>query len=114
MAGRNFYRLKSVDLDGRTDVFPMQHINFDAAVLPPIIFLSNPVRNGKLDFMINAKGIYELNVWNGQGQKIFAKNINNTTAGSRYSISFPYTLKGICILNLVNSEQQYTFKFLVQ
>lgn len=112
--GRNFYRLKLVDLDGRTDVFPMQYVHFDAGIWQPIILLSNPVQNSKLDLRINAKGNYQLNVYNAQGQKILTKNINNTATGSRYSVELPNTEKGIFILALVNGKQRYTFKLVVQ
>ncbi len=112
--GQNYYRLTLFDLDGRSTIYPVKSVQFDAAMLRPFILLTNPVKKAGINLRLNATGAFQLNIYNGQGQKMINKNVLNTTAGSRYSLGLPFMQPGIYILELYNGRQHFTEKFWVQ
>jgi hypothetical protein len=112
--GRNYYRLKLVDMDGRTTTYPIRIVQFTDGLLDQFILLSNPVRNGQIDFQANATGLFQLSIINLQGQTLLKKSINNSVAGGRYLIGLPHAIPGIYILKIENSKGQKTFKIVLQ
>jgi len=111
--GRNYYRLTLFDLDGKSTVFPVKEIRFDNS-LQPIKLLSNPVTNRKLHLQINVTGIFQMNVYNQQGQKLVGERINSATPGNRFLINLPDLSRGVYVLQLMNGLNQYNFELLVK
>lgn len=114
LPGQNYYRLKLIDLDGKTTFLPVKTLLFDAGMLAPIILLSNPVINNNIHVQVNAKGLVQFNFYNLQGQKLLTRNITNTASGSRYFINLPQAETGIYILEATINQQRYTLKLLLQ
>ncbi|MBN8699639.1 MAG: T9SS type A sorting domain-containing protein [Chitinophagales bacterium] len=112
--GTNYYRLKLVDLDGRTTVFPTKNVQFDAAYMQPIVLLSNPVKNKSISFLANATGVLQINVYTLQGQEVISETINNSVPGARHSVHLNYATPGVYILHVANGKDRYSVKVILQ
>lgn len=112
--GKNYYRLKLVDIDDRTTVFPVKNVQFDLANVQPIMLLSNPATNHNISFLSNITGIMQVNVYNLQGQELLKTTINNSAAGTRHTLNLPAAKSGMYILNVTDGRNRYSFKVLLQ
>lgn len=90
--GVNFYRIKAIDVSGQP-----KYTNVVKVVIgsPGSISINpNPVVGGKinLQFVNEAAGKYEINLYNSSGQLIFNSTINHIGGSSTQIIKLPSTL----------------------
>jgi uncharacterized repeat protein (TIGR01451 family) len=73
-AGYNYYRIKSIDINGQTSFTPIVKV-LATKTIPGITIYPNPILNGmiNLNFTNQPKGIYHASVINSSGQVIISK-----------------------------------------
>jgi len=104
--GNNFYRIKAVNKDGSviyTSVLKVNLANGNAE----LTIAPNPIRSGMLNLQLSNfdKGTYSLNVFNGQGQKVFSTSINHTGGSATESFQLPSSIKaGMYNVQLANGS----------
>lgn len=104
--GVNFYRLRNVDLDGKTGFSSIVKVNLDKNVKGFTLY-PNPVINGYLSFQSAnlVKGNYNVRVFNAGGQQVYSQRISHTGGAINQTIQLPAgTLPGMYTI-LVNGEE---------
>jgi hypothetical protein len=106
--GRNYYRLKQVDNDGRYTYSLIVVLNIERK--SNILIYPNPVQQGlTIDFssMGNSNASGYINVMNSVGQVLVRKAVQTTT--SRVSIDMSSLQKGIYIVELIDTKGMKIF-----
>lgn len=78
LAGNNFYRVKSMDIDGKSQYSDVMK-GYSARGSVGLNVYPNPVKNNQLNLQMiyQQKGIYEVRLLNSFGQSFFNKTINH-------------------------------------
>jgi hypothetical protein len=103
-AGNNFYRIKSIDKDGSSLYTSIVRVALGSK-LTELVIAPNPIRSHTLNLQLSNfdKGVYSINVFNGQGQKVFSSSINHTGGSATQSFQLPANIKaGMYSLQLAN------------
>lgn len=108
--GMNFYRLQSVDNDGKFAYSDIAIVSFGDAMSSNIVVAPNPSGH---TINIQATGLKtgtnQLVLTNLSGQTIAIKNITITAASQHFSFSVPDAVnKGIYLLQISDSDHQLT------
>ncbi len=92
-AGYNYYRLRSVEVDGKASYTQTVKVLMQFLV-PDIRIYPNPVTNGVINIqMINQPGgVYRLRLLNPLGQLIVSKQITRTDGSSTEQLKWNYNL----------------------
>jgi hypothetical protein len=104
LAGNNYYRIKAVNKDGSILYTSILRVNLSNS-LGELVIAPNPVRSHTLNLQLSNfdKGVYSINVFNGQGQKVFSSSINHTGGSATQSFQLPANIKaGMYSLQLAN------------
>jgi hypothetical protein len=104
LAGNNFYRIKAVNKDGSILYTSILRVNLSGN-FGELVIAPNPVRSHTLNLQLSNfdKGVYSINVFNGQGQKVFTSSINHTGGSATQSFQLPANIKaGMYSLQLGN------------
>lgn len=116
-AGNNYYRLKSVDIDGKASYSSIVKVNLDKATAGFTVY-PNPVRNGSVSFQSAdlAKGSYTVKVISVSGQQMMAQQFNHNGGAISQSVQLPQSVKtGIYTLLIENAGAKVMNKtFIVQ
>ena len=88
-AGNNYYRIKSIDNDGKIEYSKVVKVFAASAFSQAITAYPNPVKDGIINLQMpnNAGGIYGIQLFNMSGQLIMAKQINHASGSSTEMIS---------------------------
>jgi hypothetical protein len=75
--GYNYYRIKSIDINGQTSFTPIVKV-LATKTVPGITIYPNPIINGMINlyFTNQPKGIYHVSIINSSGQVIVSKAID--------------------------------------
>lgn len=116
-AGNNYYRLKSVDIDGKASYSSIVKVNLDKTTAGFTVY-PNPVRNGSVSFQSAdlAKGSYTVKVISVSGQQMMAQQFNHNGGAISQSVQLPQSVKtGIYTLLIENAGAKVMNKtFIVQ
>jgi hypothetical protein len=80
--GTNYYRIKSIDKDGKTTISKTLRVDYEQDT--KIKILPNPVRNSQINIQFNGhkKGVYTASIYTINGQKVFETTFNHTISGT--------------------------------
>ncbi|QEC66084.1 T9SS type A sorting domain-containing protein [Panacibacter ginsenosidivorans] len=115
-AGKNFYRIKSVDKDGTVHYTSIVSLVIGVGKIF-ISVIPNPVQNKSINLQLNniPAGIYILILYNTAGQRIYAGNIVHAGGSSSQGITLSSQIKtGTYILQLQNQNNHYTQKIIIE
>lgn len=111
LAGANFYRLKSVDRDGKSATSPVIKVVFDRRVV--VTFAPNPVKTRLVINVIEAREPVTIQLMDAQG-----KSIRQTVspAGNNQPVTFSMAgvARGMYILKMSTSQSVQTEKVVVE
>jgi hypothetical protein len=102
--GYNYYRIKSIGLNGDIKYSQVVRVYMGKGK-PSISVYPNPVAGGIINLQLinQPAGNYKVRLLNSLGQVMVAKEINHRGGSSSQSVSFiKYTLKGIYHLEVIN------------
>ncbi len=106
--GKNFYRLKQVDMDGHTTLSPVVVISLDASRQSIISLSPNPASN-KLNLIISqpvAAGL-QLVLTTVAGQQVWSTMLPGNTTGT--TVYLPVLTKGVYIAYVINNKGERIF-----
>jgi hypothetical protein len=111
VSGNNFYRIRSIDIDGKQALSHIIRINIGNTA-KDITLYPNPVQNGILSWQGSlAKGNYALKIFNVAGQRVFEQNFNHTGGAINQSIQLTDRKKaGLYFLRIENEEIKISVK----
>lgn len=91
--GYNYYRIKSIDINGQTLFTPVVKV-LAATTVPGITIYPNPITNGMVNlyFTNQPRGIYHASIINSSGQVIVSKAIVHKEGNSTETLTLSNTL----------------------
>ena len=116
LANNNYYRIKSIDMDGKSDFTSIVKISFKRTGSGFSIY-PNPVLDKQISLQASnlEKGEYVLIVSNNSGQHVYRKILSLTGGAISQTIHLPPSLKpGMYSLQLVNNATVLSKAFIVQ
>jgi hypothetical protein len=117
LIGINFYRLKSIDMDGRSGFSSVVKINLNKNVKEIKVY-PNPVTNGYVSFQSAdlEKDNYSMMVFNSAGVQVFRQTFSHAGGAINQTMKLPDgTLPGIYLLQLKNNDAKIMSRtFIVQ
>jgi hypothetical protein len=116
LAGNNYYRLQTVDLDNSTKLSRIIKVNM-AKGKPGIEIFPNPITGQVLilQFENMEKGVYQLDLFTNSGQKIYTGTINHAGGSSAETLQLPATYaSGIYQLRIKNNKNVFNYSLMLQ
>jgi len=107
-SGNNYYRIKSITIDGNTQYTSAVKVEI-ATGRSQITVFPNPVTDGNINLQLinQPKGKYEVNVVNNLGQVIMVKQIEHTEGSSTQTIQLSKTAaKGNYQLQIITPDNR--------
>ena len=114
--GNNFYRIKSVDIDGKISYSIIVKVNLTRSG-DDILIYPNPAQKGFVSFQIAdlQKGNYNLRIINSNGQEVLTQKFVHEGGFFSQTISLPAGIKsGMYNLQLINGNEIKNRSFIVQ
>jgi ligand-binding SRPBCC domain-containing protein len=105
-SGFNYYRIRSVDLDGKTSLTQIVKVKTETST-GTISVYPNPVANGVLNLQLGnqPEGVYNLRLLNPVGQVLLAKKINHAGGNHSEKINWDHSMpKGVYTLEISNTQ----------
>ena len=115
--GDNFYRVKSVDIDGHITYSSVIRISLGASGNRSVAVYPNPVKGSQLTLQINnlEKGNYSILMFNHMGQQISQFQVSLSNETTTQTLQLPSSLKpGVYNLLISNGALKLTKTFIVQ
>jgi hypothetical protein len=117
LSGVNFYRIKSVDIDGKIIYSPIVKINTRKSSVTNVNVYPNPIKN--LQFAVQftnfAKGNYSVQIINSIGQEVHQLQVNLSGDNVTQTVSLPASIKpGIYNLLVSGDNVKMNHSFVVQ
>ncbi len=115
--GDNFYRVKSVDIDGHLTYSSVIKISLGASVNRSIALYPNPVKGLQITLQVNnlQKGNYFVFLFNRIGQHVSQFQINLSSENTTQTLQLPSSIKpGVYNLLISNGALRLTKTFIVQ
>jgi len=115
-AGTLYYRVKSVDLDGKTGYGPVARISVNNQGFDGVV-VKNPVRGNRVEIQLNGlePGVYQLSLNSVSGSRLTTKSVNVQNARVTVSMDIPATAgKGIQVLTVGGNKFRYAGKIVVE
>ncbi len=103
--GLNYYRLKQVDMDGKSVLSGIMKISFDESRLAGLVISPNPVLQNRVNIsLLNAPaGRYSVLLYNSNGQLQLNSTLQHNGSPDAVGVSLPASLpKGVYTLQLKN------------
>lgn len=117
MAGVSFYRLKSIDIDGKFSYSSIMRVNLDKNVKGISVY-PNPVTGGYVSFQSSdlAKATYSVKVFSASGQQVYSQRFTHSGGAINQTIQLPAGIKsGMYSMQLDNEGVKVMIKtFMVQ
>jgi hypothetical protein len=110
--GRNYYRLKQTDIDGKFEIFSVKSISFDNK--ESFFKVNQPSSNRVRISSVNKKGSYSVQIRDTQGKLIQQQMILLEGSVNDTYINLNQTVKGIVFVTLSSAEEKQSFKLLLQ
>ncbi len=106
LTGANYYRIKSIDIDGTVKYSTVVKVSMDAIVSFQVF--PNPVAGNTINILFAdaQAGIYTVTLLNAAGQKVVTKQVSDITGTGRVSLSLPESLpKGSYIVQITAPDK---------
>lgn len=110
--GKNFYRLKQTDMDGRVTYSDIVHILFKKQKNDQLFIYPNPVNNYFRINIAGAQNNYAAIITNSVGQPVFNGTGTVVKINDDISKNISNIKPGIYFISLVNNDVNYRGKFL--
>jgi|CXWL01.1.fsa_nt_gi hypothetical protein len=90
IAGINFYRIKNINLDGKSGFSSIVKVNLDKSVKDVTVY-PNPVRGGYISLQSSdlSKGNYSVRIFNASGQQVYARRLSHSGGAINQTIQLP-------------------------
>ena len=114
--GNNFYRIKSVDFDGKISYSVIIRVNLNHSGKDIIVY-PNPAQNGYVSFQTAnlQKGDYTLKIINTNGQEVYKQKFVHEGGAYSQTISLPAGIRsGMYNLRLINGNEITNKTFIIQ
>jgi Secretion system C-terminal sorting domain len=111
----NYYRIRSVTVDGRTTLSTILKVNLDKTVTA-ISLYPNPVTDGNLSIQSNSfsKGSYVIQIFNAGGQQVYASKFSYNGGALNQTIQLPGGMKpGMYSIQLLNDGEKVMSKLFI-
>ena len=94
LSGTSFYRIRNIDLDGKSGLSNIVKINLNKSVKTISVY-PNPLRGNRVSFQTSdlAQGTYQVELINAVGMRVFAQSINHAGGAINQGLSLPSNLK---------------------
>lgn len=104
--GKNYYRIKAVDLDGRFLYSRMVKVDYNPSMFSFVLF-PNPVKD-KLTLQINTPevDVYSVQVSDLLGRTLYTKSVSINAAGEEVIINTAKWKQGVYMLKVINSRNE--------
>ena len=115
-AGANFYRIVAVNLDGKKEYSSIVKFHFNKGFEGISVYPNPIVKNGLFNLQLQnlSKGIYYLNLYNGQGQTLRRQEINYAGGSSVQQISLKGFAGGIYSIELSGNGKKYVKTIMIE
>jgi hypothetical protein len=114
--GNNFYRIKSVDINGKISYSTIVRLNLNQSGKGILVY-PNPATKGYISFQSSdlQKGSYTLKIINSNGQAVYKQEFVHEGGAFSQTISLPAGIKsGMYNLQLRNGNEVTNKTFVVQ
>lgn len=114
--GNLYYRVKSVDLDGKTGYGPVARLSVNSQGFDGVV-VKNPVRGNTLEVQLNGlqPGTYQVSLNGISGSKLATKAVQVQSSSVTVSMELPASVgKGIQILTVTGGSFRHAGKVLVE
>ncbi len=104
--GNNYYRIRSLDLDGKTSLTQIVKVQIESSP-GSISVYPNPISNGVLNLQLGnqPEGVYNLRLLNPVGQVLQTKKINHAGGNHTEKINWDHSLpRGMYTLEISNTQ----------
>jgi Secretion system C-terminal sorting domain len=111
----NYYRIRTVAIDGRTTLSTIIKVNLDKTVAA-IALYPNPVTDGNLSIQSNSfsKGSYVINIFNAGGQQVYTNTFSYNGGALNQTIQLPIGMKsGMYSIQLLNDGAKVMSKLFI-
>ncbi len=111
-----FYRVKSVDFDGKLGFSPVSKISLDRGLANGITVV-NPVRGNRVEVQLNGlvPGVYQVTLNSVSGSRLSSKTVNVQNERVTVSLDIPATAgKGLQVLTVGGNSFRYAGKIVVE
>ena len=110
--GRNYYRLKLVDMDGNLTLFPIKHLDFDGKDSAVFSVYPNPLQDNVIHLQLPGNGDRQLFLFDDKGQRLMTWNVSDE---SNVQVSLPDELAvGVYMLTCHMGDVVVTKKLVIQ
>ncbi len=116
LSGISFYRLKSIDIDGKAGYSSIVKINLNKSLKDFSIY-PNPVIGKRITIAASAMeaGRYDIVILNLSGQKLTQSTIDHSGGAFTLQVSISDGIKaGLYLLKFIGKEQSFSKSFLVE
>lgn len=117
LPGVNFYRLKNIDMDGKSGYSNVVKVNLDKNIKGFTLY-PNPVRNGLVSFQSSdlSKGNYSVNIFNANGQQVYSQRFSHSGGSVNQTLQLPAGVRsGMYTMQVDNGTMKLMSKtFMVQ
>ncbi len=115
-ASNIFYRVKSVDLDGKTGFSPVARISVNRQGFDGVI-IKNPARGNTVEVQLNGlqPGTYQVSLNGVSGNRLATQSVRVQGASTTVSMQLPATTgKGLQIITISGNNFRHTGKVMVE
>ncbi len=113
LTGKNYYRLVSIDTDGRKQISDIKTINFSANESASILIAPNPVSSvAKVDLKGFGSERLLVTVQNSLGKKVFSFTEIQIAAEQKLTAFLPTLLPGTYSIQVTNGNTKSTYQFI--
>ncbi len=112
--GNNYYRIKGVDKDGRSQYTGVLRVAIGKGARGFIVS-PNPIRGNAMNLQISNldKGTYNVQLLNSAGQKVFASQLVHQGGSSSEVMQIPTLQKGLYTLQLNSGSDRYSKRVII-
>jgi hypothetical protein len=114
--GLLYYRVKSIDFDGKEGFSPVAKINIDNGLANGVTIV-NPVRGNRLEVQLNGlePGVYQVSLNSLSGSRLNTRSVNVQGSRTSVSLDIPVTAgKGIQVLTISGNRYRFSGKIIVE
>ena len=112
LAGKNYYRLKQTDLDGKFQIFSVKSISLDSK--EEYFKITQPASNRIRISSANKKGSYSVQIRDTQGRLLQNQTLQLEGTVNDSYLSLNPNVKGIVFVTMVGSQENHTFRLFIQ
>ena len=116
LTGNNFYRIGAVNMDGKIEYSRVVKINLSKGIEGISVYPNPIVKNGLFNLQLQnlPKGVYNLTIYNVQGQRLRQQEVNHIGGSSVQQISLRGIAGGLYKIEVLNNGRKYVKTIMVE